>query len=545
MATYPWLTALDAVDREVDRERVVLLYRRVPVALLTVVVNSMLLAWFLVAALPAGPLFLWVGALWTITALRAALWRWYHVRAFQYESATWESLHLAGAALNGIGWGIGTAWFVGSDLLYAVGALFVAGGMIMGASLSSGTSMRSFAAYTVPAAAPAIGVMVLSGDPTRILMGVTSVLYCLAMTIMARQGGQVVVDTIRLRLQNAALGREIGGRTRDRAGRLQSLLDYSGVITIVADTASSRVVDASRNVEQLFGVAEDRLRGWSLIETSGIPQLASRAAWASFVAAARQEGGHRTLVRLTDPTRELEVSAVVRTLDHREYVLIVLSDVTEQRALEARLAEASLLASVGSVSREIAHEIRRPLAQVRESLQELSHAVEHGGSELRHLDRPVRVALEGSERIALAVADLNAVISPIETAPEAPAEGSAHRIVVIDDDPRVGQGLRRALYRHDVEVFDDPRAGLRRLLQGAPVHAVLCDLMMPQLSGMQVYAELRAHDPELAARVVFVTAGATTPEAASFVAEVPNRVLAKPVSSEQLEEAIQFVHAGS
>jgi CheY-like chemotaxis protein len=63
---------------------------------------------------------------------------------------------------------------------------------------------------------------------------------------------------------------------------------------------------------------------------------------------------------------------------------------------------------------------------------------------------------------------------------------------------------------------------------------ILCDLMMPDMTGIDLHAALVGHDPTLAARMVFLTGGATTPRSRAFVATVADRIVDKPFDPDQL-----------
>ena len=80
------------------------------------------------------------------------------------------------------------------------------------------------------------------------------------------------------------------------------------------------------------------------------------------------------------------------------------------------------------------------------------------------------------------------------------------RILVVDDEASVRVALQRYLsgHGHDVETTHSGREALARLRDRA-YDAVIVDMRMPDLSGEQMFEEMRAHDPEHAARVIFTT----------------------------------------
>jgi two-component system cell cycle sensor histidine kinase/response regulator CckA len=113
------------------------------------------------------------------------------------------------------------------------------------------------------------------------------------------------------------------------------------------------------------------------------------------------------------------------------------------------------------------------------------------------------------------------------------------RVLVVDDEPKVGISLRRMLRDWDVHVVEDGRDAPELLRRDRDFDAVLCDLMMPQLSGMDLFDDIRARDPELARRFVFMTGGAFTPRAREFVAQVPNVTLEKPFDKSMVLSAVE------
>jgi PAS domain S-box-containing protein len=119
------------------------------------------------------------------------------------------------------------------------------------------------------------------------------------------------------------------------------------------------------------------------------------------------------------------------------------------------------------------------------------------------------------------------------TTPEVDAKGA--RLLVIDDEPMILGALRRSLSSdYAVTCVSDGRRALERLRAGERFDVILCDLMMPELTGMDLYAELEKIEPDQAARMVFVSGGAFTPRAREFLERVPNARVEKPIDFQNL-----------
>jgi CheY-like chemotaxis protein len=69
--------------------------------------------------------------------------------------------------------------------------------------------------------------------------------------------------------------------------------------------------------------------------------------------------------------------------------------------------------------------------------------------------------------------------------------------------------------------------------------------MMPGMTGMDLYQELNRMAPDQAKRVVFMTGGAFTPRALSFLQEVPNLKLSKPLDVRALRTLVGRSTQGS
>ncbi|MCA9708534.1 MAG: response regulator [Myxococcales bacterium] len=114
------------------------------------------------------------------------------------------------------------------------------------------------------------------------------------------------------------------------------------------------------------------------------------------------------------------------------------------------------------------------------------------------------------------------------------------RVLVVDDEPLLLRVTTRILSPHaEVETAGDGLQALRRIRGGEVYDVVLCDLVMPEMSGMELHATLAREDPSLAERMLFMAGGAFTDEARAFLEREDIRWLSKPLNPRTLVEALE------
>lgn len=133
-----------------------------------------------------------------------------------------------------------------------------------------------------------------------------------------------------------------------------------------------------------------------------------------------------------------------------------------------------------------------------------------------------------------------APVAAVEPRPVAAAhEARRARVLVVDDDPSVAITVKRILGRdHEVVVSSGGGEALARLRADPSFDVVVCDVMMPDVSGMDVYGELERHLPHLTSKVVFMTGGAFTPLARDFLATTSRPCIEKPFDPDDLRRAV-------
>ena len=133
--------------------------------------------------------------------------------------------------------------------------------------------------------------------------------------------------------------------------------------------------------------------------------------------------------------------------------------------------------------------------------------------------------------------------APIDEVPALPAPIGKQRgrLLVVDDDSAIRRSFTRFVRnRHDVVVAESAADALQQLQDGERFDVILCDMMMPEISGQDFYARVQELVPEQAERVVFMTGGAFTSETRDFL-PTARRLLEKPFEAAQLEAMIQDV----
>ncbi|HVY40695.1 MAG TPA: response regulator [Polyangia bacterium] len=131
-----------------------------------------------------------------------------------------------------------------------------------------------------------------------------------------------------------------------------------------------------------------------------------------------------------------------------------------------------------------------------------------------------------------------------EPAPASVARGRRCSVLVIEDEPALGRVLGRLLAPNKVTAILRAREALARIRAGEEFNLVLCDLMMPEMTGMEFHSELARTDRAAADRIVFMTGGAVTADARAFLEAVPNVQLDKPLDIPRLRRLVEDAAGG-
>jgi len=119
------------------------------------------------------------------------------------------------------------------------------------------------------------------------------------------------------------------------------------------------------------------------------------------------------------------------------------------------------------------------------------------------------------------------------------------RVLIVDDDVNVGRTLSLALRKdHDVTVVtsgEGALAALRTAVGSEEFDAILCDVLMPGMTGGELLDRVRSELPGLETRFIFMSGGLFGGGTEELAEKSTNRLLEKPFNLQAVQEALHRV----
>jgi PAS domain S-box-containing protein len=114
------------------------------------------------------------------------------------------------------------------------------------------------------------------------------------------------------------------------------------------------------------------------------------------------------------------------------------------------------------------------------------------------------------------------------------------RLLLIDDEPSVGTAVQRMMAnRYEIHAVQDAREALRRLSDGATYDAILCDLMMPGMNGLEFLLELERTMPQRVKHIGMFSGGTLSPQAREVLTSRSRELMEKPFDPDRLHAFVE------
>jgi diguanylate cyclase (GGDEF)-like protein/PAS domain S-box-containing protein len=273
----PTLPNQPNLQTAVRAEQIKTLYHA-PAIMLVNPVNASILAAVLWQAYPAWVLLLWVGLFCVVVAARFVNRARFLRRPRESgHEITWARRFSVGAAATGCLWGLSASVvFVSPDPVAHVVVAFVIGGMTVGAVFQQSAYLPAFLAFTLPAVVPQVVCYLVKGDRTSVAMSLMLAAYAVVVALMGRYINRWIVETVRLRLDQAAANRELRAAVAESKAvlnEIEQIYRYSPVGLCFMDR-DRRVVRINEHMAEINGLSASAHIGRTLGEI--IPELADQ-----------------------------------------------------------------------------------------------------------------------------------------------------------------------------------------------------------------------------------------------------------------------------
>jgi diguanylate cyclase (GGDEF)-like protein/PAS domain S-box-containing protein len=224
----------------VRAEQIKALYHA-PAIMLVNPINASILAVVLWQAYPAWILLLWIGLFCIVVSVRfgdrARYLRQSHDSGHEDN---WGRRFTVGAAVTGCLWGLcASAVFLSPDPVANVVVTFVLGGMTVGAVFQQSAYLPAFFSFALPATVPQVVCYFAKGDRVSIAMSLMLAAYVVVVALMGRYINRWIVETVRLRLDQAAVNRELQAAVAESnavLNEIEQIYRYSPVGLCFIDT---------------------------------------------------------------------------------------------------------------------------------------------------------------------------------------------------------------------------------------------------------------------------------------------------------------------
>jgi signal transduction histidine kinase len=201
----PFMKAEDPHQLTILREQTKLLFEHLPFVLYGVMASSAGLVAVLWHTGQGNALLLWLLAVYMLTGLRWWVRRHFNKLGAHFDPQHWIQVAVQFTAASGVLWGFaGFVFFSTDPMVLMVLTTFLAA-MVAGAVSSHACHTPAYAAFALPASMPFIARCFWENTPFFWVLGTVAFVYVLINVNYGRNLQNMVIQSIRLRFQNAEL----------------------------------------------------------------------------------------------------------------------------------------------------------------------------------------------------------------------------------------------------------------------------------------------------------------------------------------------------
>jgi CheY-like chemotaxis protein/two-component sensor histidine kinase len=151
-----------------------------------------------------------------------------------------------------------------------------------------------------------------------------------------------------------------------------------------------------------------------------------------------------------------------------------------------------------------------------------------------------KLGIGSTFRVLLPTASVVTLPPPPSQRPSSNPPSRRGRVLVVDDEPMVALAVRRTLEtQHDVSVVSRAQDAIEMLRAGERFDVIFCDVMMPNVTGIDFFKEVSTLAPTEIDKIVFLTGGAFASHARQFLEAIPNVQLNKPFTPDELRSLVR------
>jgi len=149
-------------------------------------------------------------------------------------------------------------------------------------------------------------------------------------------------------------------------------------------------------------------------------------------------------------------------------------------------------------------------------------------------------------RIVLPASTEAPATPPASDASPVTTDHRRYRVMLVDDEPQVAHTMERLLRRdYDVTVALCGREAMEHITNHLRFDAIVSDVMMPNMTGIELIGELQRVAPDQAQRFIFLSGGAFTTQTRERLDQLGARQLEKPVTAKELRACVMQVIAAA